>query len=350
MKLGFQVSTAKDVEEGERRKIAEAPTKFDPAKPEIFLQDEQHYFEDRFGLRKEMIADLAGLRYKLFQETNGDIFWTGRDSVMFSNTNIMGKDTELYQAKEPFTEAMMAKWADALETRRQELEKMGVDYAVMLAPSKTTIYGDKVPAGKLKYGPNRTSMLIDYLHKHTRVKVIDVRPALLEVKNLFKLYNDFDAHWNQIGGLMGYNGLARVLHDRYPGFYEENLADYKFPPSLKEEGELPKLAGLKMLASHPLVSRRIRSRTRAVECEKIPDIVSYRQNVATEVNDPRLPRVLVYFDSFIFAMQSPLGEHCSHVMYVWANNFKEGDLKWVRKDRPQLVIQEMVESKLTIAP
>jgi hypothetical protein len=59
----------------------------------------------------------------------------------------------------------------------------------------------------------------------------------------------------------------------------------------------------------------------------------------TEIDDPRLPRAVVFRDSFVSRLVPFLSEHFSRVVYLWQNDF---DATVVEQEHPDVVIQEIV--------
>jgi alginate O-acetyltransferase complex protein AlgJ len=61
--------------------------------------------------------------------------------------------------------------------------------------------------------------------------------------------------------------------------------------------------------------------------------------LVTEIPGSRLPRALIFRDSFASRLVPFLSEHFSRAVYLWQNDF---DANAVIKERPDVVIQEIV--------
>jgi len=59
----------------------------------------------------------------------------------------------------------------------------------------------------------------------------------------------------------------------------------------------------------------------------------------TEIDDPSLPRAVIFRDSFVSQLVPFLSEHFSRAVYLWQNDFDAGV---VAKEHPDVVIQEIV--------
>jgi hypothetical protein len=61
--------------------------------------------------------------------------------------------------------------------------------------------------------------------------------------------------------------------------------------------------------------------------------------LVTEVDDPSLPRAVIFRDSFVSRLVPFLSEHFSRAVYLWQNDF---DAAAVEREHPDVVIQEIV--------
>jgi hypothetical protein len=61
--------------------------------------------------------------------------------------------------------------------------------------------------------------------------------------------------------------------------------------------------------------------------------------LVTEIDDPSLPRAVIFRDSFTSRLVPFLSEHFSRAVYLWQNDF---DAAVVTEERPDVVIQEIV--------
>jgi hypothetical protein len=87
----------------------------------------------------------------------------------------------------------------------------------------------------------------------------------------------------------------------------------------------------------PLVPNRPR-RARVVEpAGAAPTAEEGR--LVTEIDDPSLPRAVIFRDSFVSRLVPFLSEHFSRAVYLWQNDF---DAAEVEKEHPDVVIQEIV--------
>jgi hypothetical protein len=348
MVLHIKTSTDEDIRGRERRSPHPKP---DLAKltsdPETTLQSVQSYFNDRFGGRQPLITRFIASDYALFHELPTEDVLPGKDDWLYFKGGGMGDDPGLFQAKVPLTDDQMQAWCDMLEQRRRWLAARGVGYYVVLAPSKSSIYPQYLPAGFFSCGPTRTDQLIAYLKAHSKVKVVDVRPALREeAKRSLLLYEPHDAHWGARAAWIAYNAMVRAIRPDYPNLTPEPADEFSLS-WVKTANELAHFAGLNLPAAD-VYQFNLKHSEHDIK-QSYPDAGRLPGLGPAEVYaiaNPRLPRVLSFCDSFWDRMRLHLSIRCSLCAFVPGYSIGAFDPQYVVKMRPDFVIQEMVESKL----
>ena len=66
--------------------------------------------------------------------------------------------------------------------------------------------------------------------------------------------------------------------------------------------------------------------------------------IVIEVNNPRLPRAVIFRDSFTDALLPLLFEHFRSAVYVSEKTFDRGVIE---REKPEVVITEMVERSIS---
>ena len=117
--------------------------------------------------------------------------------------------------------------------------------------------------------------------------------------------DDFISTEQDVDGkdLAGMLGLKRVLHER----------DLRLTPRRPRRARVIEPAGAEPMAE---VGRLV-----------------------TEIDDPRLPRAVIFRDSFASRLVPFLSEHFSRAVYLWQNDF---DANVVIEEHPDVVIQDIV--------
>jgi hypothetical protein len=163
----------------------------------------------------------------------------------------------------------------------------------------------------------------------------------LEAKTRERVYQQTDTHWNDRGALVAYQQIIRAVRARVP----------RTPPAwartdfIAEEHSIEglDLAGMMGLTrvlrevDLTLVPRRPR-RARVIEPAGAKP-TDEEGRLVTEIDDPSLPRAVIFRDSFTSRLVPFLSEHFSRVVYLWQNDF---DAAVVTNEQPDVVIQQIV--------
>lgn len=300
------------------------------------------HWNDTFGLRDVLLR-----AHSMFC-----VFGLG---VAPSRQHVLGRDRWIFNRQDsildnhrgiiPFTDGELENWRLRLERRAAECAKRGVHYLFTLCPDKPTIYPEFLPSNIRKIGPTRMDQLLEYLRTHSKVDVVDLRPALLDEKRKDDpttddfVYYPLGTHWTTRGGLRAVNELLIALGTRFQGV--QPLALDRFiegQPSEYGDTEARSMYLVDQLTQreHLWAPRQPRHQEIAVS----RDLLRYR---ITEIDDPSLPRAVVFHDSFGAYVERSLAEAFSHLEMVWSYDF---DLRRIEASRPDIVIEMIVERAL----
>ena len=160
-------------------------------------QKYEAWLNTHFALRAQLIRAHGIVRQRWLAAPAGDVL-VGRDDWLFYSGNATMQD---FVGRDPLNEAQLALWLAVLEGRRAWLRERGIAYLFVLAPNKSTIYPEKLPALlRAQARPGKMDQLLDYLRaKNSTVPVLDLRPALLALKSREPAYWATDSHWNGAG-------------------------------------------------------------------------------------------------------------------------------------------------------
>ncbi len=161
----------------ENRKLAKRPcVSFYPQLLQKFPQEYTTYFNDNFGLRTTCLKLNFIIKYYLFNTSTSQSVIFGNDGWLFS---AMDQEDEDYRGITNYNKQMLENLAFSLESKRVWLEKRGIKYLYIIAPNKTTIYGEFVPTSYNKIRSNDSlDDVVNFLKLHTKVNIIDLRPIL----------------------------------------------------------------------------------------------------------------------------------------------------------------------------
>jgi alginate O-acetyltransferase complex protein AlgJ len=232
-----------------------------------------------------------------------------------------------------------------LEGRRSWLAARNIRYMLVMPPSKCTIYHEYAPSVFSHVGKHsRMDELFEALRLNSRVKVVDVRPAVMRAKQFGALYYRTDSHWNRLGALVASQEITEQLKKWFPRvkLFSRNellIESYKFL-----DGDLCALMGLGAL--NPEIATRIFIRYPRAHFSNNPPVADinneqhHREPFATEVDDPALPKAVCLRDSFMQFSMMFLSENFRRIAYYWRYDFP---VEVIEKEKPDIVIQEITE-------
>jgi alginate O-acetyltransferase complex protein AlgJ len=295
------------------------------------------WFDDHFGFRSVLVRWYGESRLFVLHVSPSAAVVKGRDGWFFYGDDSAIED---YAMVEPLTPAALANWRAAVTRARDWLRGRGVAYVFTIAPDKHVVYGEEMPPTIARVGDiSRADQLFTTL-QDTGLAV-DVRSSLFEAKAAERIYQQTDTHWNDRGALVAYQRIIGAVRARVPATPAAWTRDDFTPVDRVVEGfDLAAMMGLKRVLHEldlTLVPRRPR-RARVVEPAGAAP-TDEEGRLVTEIDDPRLPRAVIFRDSFVSRLVPFLSEHFSRAVYLWQNDF---DAAVVAQEHPDVVIQEIV--------
>ena len=299
------------------------------------------FYRDHFGFRNALIRAVAlGKYHGLGPEVNDRIIVGKQGWLFYSKDEKFLADRGL----DPFSESELDAWQELLEKREKWFADRGIRFLVVIPPDKQTIYPEYLPDEFRGFPtPSRLDQLIDRLRqRNSPVKIVDLRPALLEAKRHGQVYFKTDSHWNDDGVYAGYLALLDAIGKELPNhkFAAQPLGNFAVETVIKT-GDLAQQLDLYFEyheETRELIRRDFLGRPEAFE--KLIQIPS------TDGPDPSTPRLLTYNDSFLGPLVQFLSANFSHATYFWNPITEIIDPSPVEKAKPDIVIDEFVERKL----
>ncbi len=301
-------------------------------------------FDTHFAFRDRFVQVQSWLRYRLLGVSPLATVWKGRDGWWFFASD---GDVEATLNESRFTPAEFESWRVTLQHTADFLAARGIAHVFVIAPGKAEIHPEGLPAGlHPRPAPTRTDQLIDELRARSTVTVVDLRDGLLAARRGAEpLFHRTDTHWNDLGAAIGYRQVLGALAGRVPGLAPPVGPDgYVLTPVAADGGDLASMVGLhfsmaeRELRLAPVTARRARILEPAGDARRfaVPRVV-------TVVDDPRLPRAVVYRDSFGSALVPFLAEHFQRMVTLWEYDVVP---ETIREEQPQVVIQQWVSRRL----
>ncbi len=300
------------------------------------------YFDTHFGFRRQLVHAHALASIRTMNVSPSPTVIKGRDGWLYYADDDALED---YESDAPMSDEDLRDWANALVSTRDALRAQGIAYLFVLAPDKHVIYPEHLPASIHRVRPMyRMDELIGYLHAHTDLSVLDLRPALLSRKEAEQVYFRTDTHWNDAGAFAGYQAILRAAGQAVPGLAPQERAMFTDVERDEPGGDLAEMLGVSELLRERsrYLEPRLPRRARRLEPPTLREGYEVAR-VVTEIPDSSLPRLVMFRDSFATRLIPLLSEHFGRAVYQWQNDV---DLDLVAQEKPAIVIHEMVGRRL----
>jgi alginate O-acetyltransferase complex protein AlgJ len=304
----------------------------------------EKFYNDSFGLRDKLIRWNNRLRLFLFSESPIAGVRLGREGWLFYANEW---ELEEYENAMPYREQDLEKIKKIQEDRRLWLERRGIKFFIVIAPDKETIYSEYLPPEIHKLGKeSRLDQVKDYLRSEPGIEFIDLREPLLAAKSAQRLYHRTDTHWNDYGAFVGYVALMERVAKYFPAVGKHSIEDYTVSIAERKGGDLSDMLSLGDVIKEERITLTPKFTPKAVDASRpYPDPVDIavypgRDMVVKETKDTRLPKVLVFRDSFAWPLIPFIAESFQSSVFVWTPEFLP-DL--IESEKPDIVIFEYVE-------
>lgn len=337
----------------ENRRLATFPTQI--ASIEDYVKWPRRiddFLGDRLPNRGTLLGLNAWIRYHVFATSPVDSVLVGRDGWLFHRMPADIQEAEGRLVRKPY---QIRRLRIVLEERHDWLAEQGIDYLVLVAPTKQTIYPEKLPAW-LKHSAPRSSrrvLLIEALQQSgSGVALFDFTPALREAKANWgdALYYRHDSHWTYRGALEAYAALAAHA----PHQFREPTNNWIEKP-VQRESNLMHLMGLPghEVTGQPQPPGGFETRSLGPDTPLLKGIASRGVALAYEHRDRRLPRLYLMGDSFAGWNTAYLAMNFSRtvVTNTWGEQWQRQEQfpsENILAERPDLVIDQMLENRLDL--
>jgi len=295
------------------------------------------WFDDHFGFRSTLVRWYGESRLFWLGVSPTTAVIVGRDGWFFYADD---KAVEDYANAELLDDAAIANWREAVLRARNWLQARGVGYVFTIAPDKPVLYGEAFPSTIARlHDMSRADQL--FVALQDTGLAVDTRPALFEAKQRERIYQRTDTHWNDRGALIAYQQIINAVRARVPSTPAAwTRHDFEAVEHTTEGMDLAGMMGLtRVLRETDLELRPLRPRRARVVEPAGAHETDEEGRLVTEIDDPSLPRAVIFRDSFVSRLVPFLSEHFSRAVYLWQNDF---DAAEVEKEHPDVVIQEIV--------
>ena len=300
-------------------------------------------FNNSFPGKPDLITLYSFLRLKLGDKVFSQVL-VGKDGFLDYTNN---GNLDDYQNTLVLPDDYTASLQKNLQMINEYLKKKNIILLLVVPPNKATIYPEKLPDKIVKINPeSQLDKLVSLLKKQGPDILIDLRPALLKGKKTERLFYKTDTHWNARGAFIGYVGIMNFLSQTYPELkpnlsYHSNIIRGEITSH-----DLPNLMGAAFL-KEPWTS--IDMDNSALKSVEITDSQGFKSTTYT-IPGSRLPRALIYHDSFFNPLLEPLASHFSLSTFAHILTYSETSLpvNQIEITKPDIIIIEVVERSLPI--
>jgi alginate O-acetyltransferase complex protein AlgJ len=295
------------------------------------------WFEDHFGFRSTLVRWYGESRlYGLHVSPSAAVVKGDRGWFFYGDD----KAIEDYANVEPLTDAALANWRSAVLRARDWLKARHIAYVFTIAPDKHVIYADEMPSTIVRVGELSRADQVFTAIQDLGIAV-DVRGVEFDARSRERTYQQTDTHWNDRGALVAYQQIIAAVRARVPATPPAwKREDFRAVDRVVEGLDLAGMMGLKrVLREVDLTLVPVRSRRARVVDPAGAAPTDELGRIVTEIDDPSLPRAVIFRDSFTSRLVPFLSEHFSRAVYLWQNDF---DAQVVQQEHPDVVIQEIV--------
>jgi len=224
---------------GENRKQAQFPT----VPKHITSSNIKEYFKgidsfatDRFPGRLFLIHLATTMTTRVLKDNlDTDKCYKGKDGWLFLG-NSYASTIDKLTGRLVLNQAELEKKRQIYSARNDTCKSLGIEYALFIGPSKSTIYPEYLPT-TIKPAAVRYITPLYYELKKRDVTVYDPTPVLVAAKNNGLLYFRSDTHWNILAGSVAFSGFTAQMH--WPP-----LPPHSFQPGPLHSGDLVIIGGL----------------------------------------------------------------------------------------------------------
>ena len=276
-----------------------------------FGKNFEAYFNDRFFGRHYFIKYYENLRAVLSPSEGNVNVLVGKNDFLFFRGDKLIKS---FQNAELYPDDFLRNIAAYLQGINDFCKKRGKLFYYFIAPDKNRIYGENIKYVR-KVRPDsesRTFQLVDYLKKHTDVKVIYPYDEMLRAKTADPddlLYWKYDTHWSERGAYAGYLALMKEI-SKDTGVQGITVKDWQ--KYAKKDGDLAKMLGGRKRTDAVYLKPKFHEK--GVVCDR----KALERNVPTFCDNPKgEKRIVLFHDSFMNGLRPFIAASFKESYFYW---------------------------------
>lgn len=223
----------------ENRKLAEFPQIFDEnGELESNLKNGfETWLGDNIGFREQFVRIAASIKVKMFHMSTSERVHIGKDGWYFYT---LDDNLKIADGSYPLTEDLLMKFAENQQAISDYYKSRGVEYVLVLTPSKASVYPEYIGGANYEVGVSPVDIAENYLKEHMDIHVVNVKPANVQEKEKGKQFLKTDTHWTQRGSYTAYRAVAEYLKEQ--GIISTQPVEVSFSES-EQVGEFSQMLG-----------------------------------------------------------------------------------------------------------
>ncbi|MCR5747525.1 MAG: hypothetical protein K6G03_07435 [Lachnospiraceae bacterium] len=328
---------------------------------DTFAEDLTSWFEDNLGLRDAYLTLSGMINYNLLHRPKTSRVEIGDNGFLYLADE---GNLALEASRTPEFANDMPEYAMKLQSVSDSLSEQGIDYVIMTAPGKPSIYPENIASSSHSIEDTVGDVFFDHMTENTDIKMVWPKDKLIEAKADKAgnpIYLKTDTHWTVYGRDIAYRDLIENLNKwGYKDIKPVEVSYYS--PENEFIGDLSEMMGPVKLNGGRLSEEDYTDwkpvNENAVEIlegetyeafQKLlyekniynPELCSiYHNEEAPELN------VLIFGDSMIRVCMMPeLAETFSDLTFVWSYVPDQDIIDLIK---PDLVISEYGERELDL--
>ncbi len=320
------------------------PESFEELK--IYPKQFESFFNDNYGFRKTLISWHNKITDKIFNESPLARVIIGKEGWLYFDNEDSILDV---QGKAILEDDIISKGVKAFIENWNQAKNNNIDYLVIIAADKSTIYPEFLPDYISISDKHRIDKFLSaLLSVEPNFPIVDLRNVLLEAKKNEVIYHKTDTHWNRRGAHYGYIQIMNKLN------IFDKFAKAKFKPNLRKDFEDKAenyfLGDISEMINSDEKNLDYDLKEKFERTSKIKNASEEEKNKFHHPlyyinNKKSLPNVFVYHDSFFGNLYDFFSEHFYQSFYI--NEYPCNiNLEVVKNHHSNIVIHQFWEGRI----
>jgi hypothetical protein len=326
------------------KNFPDSPSQFSQFKKYFF--DLEQFYNDHYGMRKTLITIHSVMMDKIFDQSPDSRAIIGKDDWMFfDNHNSIIDSMGLIKLDQNKIDLLVKNFIN----NHNNLKKLGIEYLVIIAPDKSSIYYDYLP-DFIKRSNDKNHRIDQFLKRlklsDSSFPIIDLRPVLQNAMKKEIIYQKTDTHWNRRGAHYAYVEIFNFLAKKNFIYQPKTRDNFIDKADEQIRGDIADIMGIDKTNLNYDLTAKFKLNSKSIDIDDKTKKL-FHNPVFYENTNKNLPILFAYKDSFFADLYWLVAEHFSY-LYSANENHCKLDLKKIIKYKPNLVIQEFWEGRIEL--